>query len=853
MKRSLANMAVLEDLHAGIPVTKINRNGDHHRRYLTLSQDQCTLYLTHSKVDNETHPSRLPQPFWTPSKGLKGHYFRFLDVADIIDAQMGVSGTQILEMGIKPNKREAWKDQMVTIFHYERFIGKQHLNLLVENPRHRMALVGALATMKERYEDQSRWISKEILLLRYWWYEVDMDQVMVITEREFLQLCERLLFYVPNLSKEFRFFCKEMGAAKGHKLKLKLTYGECTLLLNKLKSNMSDKQAVDVIWKAFFKNATTIGADLFYNQMLCTIQGETDATLADAKALIACLNTMELGGMNTDNRGPGNKFRLDKTRFEEYLKSPWNDAFCPSQQALPSKGLHKPLSAYFINTSHRTYWMGGSGTYADKNNPISVEAYSRALQRGVKCLELDVQDGWEQRRGELIPIIQPIPRDDQPHQQHHGQAHPLELQRVLLVVNNYLTKHPQTYPIILCIETDCSRPYQDAMANLIKSTFGTRLFVPNDTQRTTELPSPEELKGMVLIQAKRPPDPDTKHVALEEKRKSAGNFSFMNALFDQFDNDGVVEEGRMSTMIPPSYLDLSNGQNRREVLPEGKGGDIGVLQSHSPKLLELTYFHQATFKFLEDSINLVPSHYHSINESQVSHIVSQYDNNPKLWRQYNDKHLTRCYPSNDRIVDGSNASPILPWAMGCQMVSQNSLTPDMGLLLNDGLFQLGGGCGYVEKPASLMMGGAMPPPKKVKIRILAGSCLPKPRRGSSKEMDPMVYLSLHDIKLNKRTGKEEYTMEKHWTKKVSSNGFCPVFLDSGHGFTVYSPDIAMLVFQVRNTAEPTSLDSDDYMASAAIPVRALRKGFRSIQLHDPHTNQIMGPFLCATLLVHVLL
>ena len=62
-----------------------------------------------------------------------------------------------------------------------------------------------------------------------------MDQTMVISEREFLQLCERLLFYVPNLSKEFRFFCKEMGAAKGQKHKLKLTYGECTLLLNKIK------------------------------------------------------------------------------------------------------------------------------------------------------------------------------------------------------------------------------------------------------------------------------------------------------------------------------------------------------------------------------------------------------------------------------------------------------------------------------------------------------------------------------------------------------------------------------------------------------------------------------------------
>jgi Phosphatidylinositol-specific phospholipase C, X domain len=158
---------------------------------------------------------------------------------------------------------------------------------------------------------------------------------------------------------------------------------------------------------------------------------------------------------------------------------------------------------------------------------------------------LDVQDGGEQRRGELIPTIQPIPRDDQPHQQHqdHHQPHLLKLQRVLLVVNNYLTKHPQTYPIILCIENNCSQPYQDAMANMIKSTFGTRLFIPNDTQRTTELPSPEELKGMVLLQAKRPPDPDTKPVPLDENGKGASKFSFMNALFDQFDdNVGVSEE-----------------------------------------------------------------------------------------------------------------------------------------------------------------------------------------------------------------------------------------------------------------------------------------------------------------------
>jgi len=864
MRRSLASMTVLEDLHAGIPVVKINRKGDHHRRYLTLSQDQCALFLTHSKVDNETHASRLPKPIWTLSKGLNGDYFRYMDVADILDVQIGVWGTQILEMGIKPTKRETWKDQTVSIFHYERFLGKQHLNLLIENPRHRMALVGALATMKERYDDQSSWIAKETLLLRYWWYEMDTDQSMVVTERDFIVLCDRLQFVVPNLAKEFRFFCKEMGAANGHQLKLKLTYGECVLLLNKLKSNTPDKQAVDAIWKALFKTDTTVDAKRFCKQVLCSVQGEKEATIEDTKALITSLNTMERGDMNF-KQSPEQLIQLTKAGFEEYLKSPWNDAFCPIQQKLPTKGLTKPLSAYFINTSHRTYWMGGLGAGANNENPISAEAYSKALLRGAKCLELDVQDGYEQKRGEMIPIIQPIRNDESEqggeHRPHLGQQEqPVELLWVLHVVNNYLTKYPQTYPIILCIENNCSRPYQDAMASMIKSTFGTRLFIPNDTQRTTELPSPEELKGMVVIQAKRPSEPDIKPAMVEKDRKRLTT-NFMTELFDKFDNDGVIEEGNMSTMVPQSFLGLPNGNNGRMGLKKGKSGDLGELESYSPKLLQVTYLHQATFKYLEDSMDLMPSHYHAINESRVSHIASYYDNNPKLWRQYNERHLTRCYPSNERIVDGSNASPILPWAMGCQMVSQNGLTADSGLLLNDGLFLLAGGCGYVEKPPSLFKKkGEVPPtprpaaaePKKIKIRILAGNCLPKPRQGRSRELDPKVHISLHDLKLNRRTGKQECTIEKHVTKKVSSNGYCPVFLDSGHGFAVSNPDIAMLVFQVRNAAEPTTVDSDDYMACAAIPIRALRKGFRSVQLRDPHTNQRMGPFLCATLLVHIL-
>ena len=40
------------------------------------------------------------------------------------------------------------------------------------------------------------------------------------------------------------------------------------------------------------------------------------------------------------------------------------------------------------------------------------------------------------------------------------------------------------------------------------------------------------------------------------------------------------------------------------------------------------------------------------------------------------------------------------------MVALNYQTPDLGMQINQGLFRLNGGCGYVLKPAWLREGGA---------------------------------------------------------------------------------------------------------------------------------------------------
>jgi hypothetical protein len=202
-------------------------------------------------------------------------------------------------------------------------------------------------------------------------------------------------------------------------------------------------------------------------------------------------------------------------------------------------------------------------------------------------------------------------------------------------------------------------------------------------------------------------------------------------------------------------------------------------------------------------------------------------------------------------------------------VALNFSSYDTNLCLNDGRFRESGGIGYVEKPLSLL-GGGPPSPKRLKIRILSGSCLPKPivveddataskggdrnsssidggGSSSSTSMDPMVILELHDVQVSLRE-QVKFVATTHKVKCVNHNGFCPIFHDKGREFVVENPDVAMLVFRV-NDCDVKSTERNT-IACASIPISCLRRGYRSVQLFN-EDNTRQGPFLFATLLVYV--
>ncbi|KTF90120.1 hypothetical protein cypCar_00040164, partial [Cyprinus carpio] len=61
-------------------------------------------------------------------------------------------------------------------------------------------------------------------------------------------------------------------------------------------------------------------------------------------------------------------------------------------------------------------------------------------------------------------------------------------------------------------------------------------------------------------------------------------------------------------------------------------------------------------------------------------------------RSYNKRQMSRIYPKGGR-VDSSNYMPQIFWNAGCQMVSLNFQTPDLGMQLNQGKFEYNGACG----------------------------------------------------------------------------------------------------------------------------------------------------------------
>ena len=479
-------------------------------------------------------------------------------------------------------------------------------------------------------------------------------------------------------------------------------------------------------------------------QFLIKEQGQVDATIQIAQRLCSLYEPVSNGQW------------MSITAFSAYLSSLNNSAYSPDSSCLGGveknvkRYMSHPLSAYWISSSHNTYLEGNQLQGAS-----SVSAYLTAVQKGIRCVELDC---WDGSNGE--PLV------------YHG--HTLT-QRVLFkdVVTALAQYAFRTtpFPVILSLEVHCSPLQQTRMGELLIQAFGDSLVI--DRGGGDFLPSPFQLQGKVIVKAK---------LKRLQSRQSGG--SSAASLFNGEDN---VHGGKSSLPLsfssisliksplhsssPPPTLPLplaplaplissllpiirDSSEERRSGSPSVQAAScdatqhLDSLNSHTISSKQLSVLNRVDPRVVDSPLLFSQVHLHTVKfkEAIESGMVRSSVRNDawtmsscketKAWKfitsggenmmtsispntttttttaldamiDHTMNRLVRVYPGAFRI-DSSNFNPAPFWASGVQMAALNTQTCGVANRLNQALFRQNGKTGYVLKPermrrSSLMM------------------------------------------------------------------------------------------------------------------------------------------------------
>uniref|UniRef100_A0A8C3I062 Phosphoinositide phospholipase C n=1 Tax=Chrysemys picta bellii TaxID=8478 RepID=A0A8C3I062_CHRPI len=505
--------------------------------------------------------------------------------------------------------------------------------------------------------------------------------------------------------------------------------------------------------------------------------------------------------------------------FTSFMRSSACDIFNPLHSEV-HQDMDQPLCNYYIASSHNTYLTGDQLLSQSK-----VEMYARVLQDGCRCVEVDCWDGPD---GE--PVV------------HHGYTFTSKIlfRDVVEAINkNAFVKNE--FPVILSIENHCSIQQQKKIAQYLMEIFSDKLDLSSIiTGDSKQLPSPQSLKGKILVKGKKLPynlgaDAEEGEVSDEDSADeieddcklklcySNGTTEHQMESFIRKKLESLIKESQIRDKEDPDSFTVKallkatheglnvNLKQNRDTKESGK-------KSHSRSLMGNFGKYKKAVKSRSKS--------HSTSEDEESQQNSSGKETGQLYRLgRRRKTMKLCRALSDLVVYTNSvaAQDIV------DDVALNYQSDGRMMQVNQAKFRMNGNCGYVLKPQQMCKGTFNPysgdplpanPKKQLILKVISGQQLPKPPDsvlGDRGEIiDPFVEVEIIGLPVD---------CCKDQTRVVDDNGFNPVWEET-LTFTIHMPEIALVRFLVWDH-DPIGRD---FVGQRTVAFSSLVPGYRHVYL-----------------------